>query len=47
MLEAGGDFADGVIAHEGALLGAEAFLSFDQQAAGLLEVQGLDVRLIV
>ena len=32
LLEAGGDFADGVIAFEGELLGAEEFLSFDQQA---------------
>ena len=28
MLDAGGDFADGVIAHEGAWLGSEAFVSF-------------------
>lgn len=32
FLEAGGDFADGIIAYEGAELGAEVFLSFDADA---------------
>jgi len=32
MLEAGGDFADGVIAFEGEWLGGETFVSFDRQA---------------
>ncbi len=32
MLEAGGDFADGVIAYDGAFLGAETFVSFDRKA---------------
>lgn len=32
LLEAGGDFADGVIAFEGSLLGGDTFLSFDRQA---------------
>jgi predicted nucleic-acid-binding protein len=32
MLEAGGDFADGVIAHEGKALGGETFVSFDKKA---------------
>ncbi len=32
VLEAGGDFADGVIAHEGAGLGGAAFASFDRDA---------------
>lgn len=40
VLEAGGDFADGVIAHEGAWLGGKAFLSFDQKAVALLKAQG-------
>ena len=31
-LDAGGDFADGVIAHEGEWLGAEEFVSFDSKA---------------
>jgi len=40
MLEAGGDFADGVIAYEGAWLGGESFVTFDKQAATLLAKQG-------
>lgn len=40
MLEAGGDFADGIIAHEGQWLGGETFLSFDKQAVKLLMQQG-------
>jgi predicted nucleic-acid-binding protein len=36
MLEAGGDFADGVIAHEGQWLGGELFYSFDKDAVALL-----------
>jgi predicted nucleic-acid-binding protein len=36
MLDAGGDFADGVIAHEGRLLGGAVFVSFDKQAVQLL-----------
>lgn len=41
VLSAGGDFADGVIAHEGARLGAEAFATFDQRAARLLSQRGV------
>jgi predicted nucleic-acid-binding protein len=40
VLEAGGDFADGVIAYEGNWLGGEIFVSFDQQAVALLTAQG-------
>ena len=40
VLEAGGDFADGVIAYEGRWLGGEAFVSFDNQAVALLTAQG-------
>jgi predicted nucleic-acid-binding protein len=36
MMVAGGDFADGVIAHEGAQLGGEVFASFDRRAVKLL-----------
>jgi predicted nucleic-acid-binding protein len=32
MLEAGADFADGVMAHEGRWLGGETFVSFDRAA---------------
>jgi predicted nucleic-acid-binding protein len=40
VLQAGGDFADGVIAHEGRWLGGETFVSFDRQAIALLSAQG-------
>jgi predicted nucleic-acid-binding protein len=46
MLEAGGDFADGVIAYEGAWLGAETFVSFDKKAVSLLAAQGRRARLL-
>lgn len=46
MLRAGGDFADGVIAHEGAWLGAEVFLSFDKKAVKLLQARGQTVQLL-
>jgi predicted nucleic-acid-binding protein len=39
-LDAGGDFADGVIAHEGKRLGGEVFASFDKTAIALLKAQG-------
>ena len=40
LLEAGGDFADGVIAYEGKWLGAETFVSFDKKAVKLMEAHG-------
>ena len=46
MLEAGGDFADGVIAYEGSWLGAESFVSFDRKAVQLLQARGVSVRLL-
>lgn len=46
MLEAGGDFADGVIAHDGKWLGAETFVSFDRKAVKLLGRQGEKVMLL-
>jgi predicted nucleic-acid-binding protein len=45
MLDAGGDFADGVIAYEGHWLGAEVFVSFDRKAMKLMKAQGRSVRL--
>ena len=45
VLEAGGDFADGAIAHEGSWLGGETFVSFDQKAVALLAAQGRPARL--
>jgi predicted nucleic-acid-binding protein len=46
MLDAGGDFADGVIAYEGGWLGANTFVSFDKKAAKLMEARGGSVRLL-
>lgn len=46
MLEAGGDFADGVIAHDGEVLGAEVFVSFDRSAVKRLTDQGRTARLL-
>jgi predicted nucleic-acid-binding protein len=46
LLESGGDFADGVIAFEGELLGGTEFVSFDQQAIKLLKAQKRRVRLL-
>lgn len=46
VLEAGGDFADGVIAHDGRWLGGETFVSFDVQAVKLLTQGGLAARLL-
>lgn len=46
ILEAGGDFADGVIAHEGSWLGGETFLSFDKQAVALIAATGQGARLL-
>lgn len=46
LLEAGGDFANGVIAFDGAWLGAETFVSFDKRAVSLLTRQGLSARLL-
>jgi predicted nucleic-acid-binding protein len=46
VLKAGGDFADGLIAHEGAWLGGETFVSFDRKAVALLAAQGQDARLL-
>jgi predicted nucleic-acid-binding protein len=45
-LDAGGDFADGVIAYEGEWLGAEEFVSFDSNAVSLLLAQGTRARLL-
>ncbi|HYE48995.1 MAG TPA: type II toxin-antitoxin system VapC family toxin [Azospirillaceae bacterium] len=40
FLEAGGDFADGVIAFQGRQLGAETFASFDRNALDLVRAGG-------
>jgi predicted nucleic-acid-binding protein len=46
ILDAGGDFADGVIAYEGSWLGADTFISFDKKAVKLMEAQGGSARLL-
>src|SRR5215467_3650876 len=46
VLDAGGDFADGIIAYEGEWLGAEEFVSFDSKAISILQSQGSRARLL-
>lgn len=46
LLEAGGDFADGVIAHDGALMGGDTFVSFDKTAVRHLKKQGREARML-
>jgi len=46
VLDAGGDFADGIIAYEGDWLGAEEFVSFDSKAISVLQSQGSRARLL-
>ncbi|MEH2490779.1 type II toxin-antitoxin system VapC family toxin [Bradyrhizobium sp. AZCC 2230] len=45
LLDAGGDFADGIIAHEGNWLGADTFVSFDKKAVKLIGANGGLARL--
>ena len=42
-----GDFADGLIAYDGAWLGGETFVSFDKKAVSLLAKQGLHAEALV
>jgi hypothetical protein len=44
--EAGGDCADGVIAHQGQWLGGDTLVSFDRQAVALLRPQGVAAELL-
>ncbi|MDR3428088.1 type II toxin-antitoxin system VapC family toxin [Silvimonas sp.] len=46
LLDAGGDFADGVIAYDGNWLGGEIFLSFDKKAVTLLAKQERPAKLL-
>ena len=46
FLDAGGDFADGIIAFEGSWLGGEVFVSFDKKAVALLNEQGQSALLL-
>jgi predicted nucleic-acid-binding protein len=46
LLSAGGDFADGAIAHEGRWLGADIFVSFDRKAVKLIGAEGEPTHLL-
>ncbi|MBV8538922.1 MAG: type II toxin-antitoxin system VapC family toxin [Alphaproteobacteria bacterium] len=46
LLDAGGDFADGVIAFEGGWLGADTFVSFDKAAVKLMDARGASAQLL-
>ncbi len=46
VLNAGGDFADGLIAYEGSWLGGDTFVSFDRKAVSRIAKQGLHARLL-
>jgi predicted nucleic-acid-binding protein len=45
ILEAGGDFADGIIAFEGRRLGGTVFASFDREAIALIAAAGGETHL--
>jgi predicted nucleic-acid-binding protein len=45
VLDAGGDFADGVIAHQGRWLGADVFVSFDRKAVDHLQASGQSTQI--
>jgi predicted nucleic-acid-binding protein len=44
--KAGGDFADGVIAYEGSMMGGGTFVSFDKKAVSLISKSGQQVLLL-
>ena len=44
LLNAGGDFADGAIAHDGMWLGADTFVTFDRKAMQLIQAAGMSAR---
>jgi len=46
LLEAGGDFADGVIAFDGRRLGGSVFTSFDRRAVELIAATGAETQLL-
>jgi predicted nucleic-acid-binding protein len=46
-MQAGGDFADGVIAYEGRWLGGETFISFDKKAVSIVSESGQKAKLLV
>ena len=46
VFEAGGDFADGIIAFEGRRLGGSVFTGFDRRAVELITATGAEARLL-
>jgi predicted nucleic-acid-binding protein len=46
LLDAGGDFANGIIAYEGRWLGANTFVSFDKKAVKIIKAQGASAQLL-
>jgi len=46
ILDAGGDFADGVVAFDGQRFGGETFVSFDRKAVKLHREQGTSAQLL-
>lgn len=46
MLDAGGDFADGVIAFTGRQMGGAVFTSFDRRAIALVATAGGETQLL-
>lgn len=46
VLDAGGDFADGIIAYEGDWLGGEELVSFDSKAVSVLQSRGTRAHLL-
>ena len=46
VLNAGGEFTDGVMAYEGRWLGGETFVSFDKQASPVAVVLGNKAKLL-
>lgn len=46
LFRAGGDFADGVMAHEGRWLGGDTFVSFDKDAVKRLSALGHAAKLL-
>ena len=47
VLDAGGDFADGLIALEGQWLGGDTFVSSDKKSVSVLEQQGQASRVLL
>jgi predicted nucleic-acid-binding protein len=46
VFDAGGEFVDGVIAHDGEWMGGETFVSFDRKVVSLIAKQGPQAQLV-